>query len=149
MKSEITTVPTLEPEIIECLRRALEEDIGSGDVTTDSIVPVGATLRGTIVAKEAGVIAGLDIAQNVFLMVDREIDFNANVGEGDRVVSGAVLADISGSARALLSGERTALNFLGRMSGIATLTRQFVEACRNKRKDSRYTEDCARAQNFR
>ena len=128
MKSEITTARTLEPEIIECLRRSLEEDIGTGDVTTDSIVPAGATLRGRIVAKEAGVIAGLDIAHNVFLMVDRDIDFNANVGEGEPVVSGAVLADISGSARALLTGERTALNFLGRMSGIATLTRHFVEA---------------------
>ena len=128
MKSEITTARTLEPEIIDCLRCALEEDIGTGDVTTDSIVPAGATLRGKIVAKEAGVIAGLDIAHNVFLMVDREIDFIANVGEGERVVSGTVLADISGSARALLTGERTALNFLGRMSGIATLTHHFVEA---------------------
>ena len=73
-------------------------------------------------------VAGLDIAHSVFLLVDREIDFAANVGEGEKVVSGTVLANISGLARALLTGERTAFNFLGRMSGIATLTRQFVDA---------------------
>ncbi len=128
MNSEVTLAPRLEPALIDCLRRALDEDIGTGDVTTDRIVSAGATLRGKIVAKEAGVIAGLDIAQNVFLLLDREIDFTANVTEGESVVSGTVLADISGAARALLTGERTALNFLGRMSGIATLTRQFVDA---------------------
>ena len=128
MNSEVTLTPGLAPELVGCLRRALAEDIGAGDVTTDSIVPAGSTLRGRIVAKEAGIVAGLDIAHNVFLLLDREISFSANVGEGERVVSGAVLADISGSARALLTGERTALNFLGRMSGIATLTRQFVDA---------------------
>lgn len=128
MNSEVTLATRLEPQLIECLRRALDEDIGTGDVTTDSIVPAGATLRGKIVAKETGIVAGLDIAQNVFLLLDREISFTANVGEGERVASGVVLANLSGSARALLTGERTALNFLGRMSGIATLTRQFVDA---------------------
>ncbi|MGI9166578.1 MAG: carboxylating nicotinate-nucleotide diphosphorylase [Pyrinomonadaceae bacterium] len=128
MNSEVTLTPGLAPELVGCLRRALAEDIGAGDVTTDSIVPAGSTLRGRIVAKEAGIVAGLDIAHNVFLLLDREISCSANVGEGERVVSGAVLADISGSARALLTGERTALNLLGRMSGIATLTRQFVDA---------------------
>lgn len=128
MNSEVKLTPGLAPELVGCLRRALAEDIGAGDVTTDSIVPAGATLRGRIVAKEAGIIAGLDIAHNVFLLLDCEIGFTANVGEGEWVAGGAVLADISGSARALLTGERTALNFLGRMSGIATLTRQFVYA---------------------
>ena len=111
-----------------CIRRALEEDIGTGDVTTDSIVPAVARLRGRILAKQAGVVAGLEIARMVFDELSSEIDFKANYSEGSEVEAGAVLAEIRGSARALLTGERTALNFLGRMSGIATLTRQFVNA---------------------
>ena len=110
------------------IRRALDEDIGSGDVTTDSIVPAGASLRGRIVAKQPGVVAGLDVAHEVFRELSAEIRFDANVKDGERVDRGAVLADVAGNARALLTGERTALNFLGRMSGIATLTRQFVDA---------------------
>ncbi|CAN5807488.1 carboxylating nicotinate-nucleotide diphosphorylase [soil metagenome] len=114
-------------EIIECLKRALAEDIGPGDVTTDSIVPDDAVLRGRILAKESGVVAGLDLAQAVFRLLLDSIGFIPSVAEGTQVTSGTVLANISGSARALLTGERTALNFLGRMSGIATLTRQFVD----------------------
>jgi len=115
-------------EILACLKRALEEDIGSGDVTTEAIVPADAILRGQIVAKQAGVIAGLDVAEEVFRLLDGRIEFTAAVAEGSVVQSTTVLANLSGAARALLSGERTALNFLNRMSGIATLTRQFVEA---------------------
>jgi len=80
------------------------------------------------VAKQSGVIAGLDIARTVFLQLDEQIVFTPRVSEGLLVSQGQLLADVSGSARALLTSERTALNFLGRMSGIATLTRQFVEA---------------------
>jgi len=115
-------------QISYCIKRALEEDIGSGDVTTDSIVPAGASLRGRIVAKQAGVVAGLDVAQDVFRELSPDITFDAKVDNGSRVTKGTVLADLAGNARALLTGERTALNFLGRMSGIATLTRQFVDA---------------------
>jgi nicotinate-nucleotide pyrophosphorylase (carboxylating) len=114
--------------ISECLKHALEEDVGSGDVTTNSIVPADAVLRGQIVAKQAGVIAGLDVAEQVFHLLDERIEFTATVAEGSAVEPGTVLATLSGSARALLSGERTALNFLNRMSGIATLTRNFVDA---------------------
>ncbi len=117
---------SLRPEIVECLKRALAEDIGGGDVTTESIVPVGARLRGQISSKQAGVVAGLDVAKAVFLLLDAQINFTPNVAEGVPVTSGTVLADLSGSARTLLTGERTALNFLGRMSGIATLTRRFI-----------------------
>jgi len=116
------------PEIADCLRRALEEDIGNGDVTTNRIVPPHATICGKIVAKQTGTIAGQDVAQNVFLLLEDEISFTSNVAEGAQAARGTVLASLSGSARALLTGERTALNFLGRMSGIATLTRQFVSA---------------------
>lgn len=115
-------------QISDCIKRALEEDIGSGDVTTDNIVPAGAVLRGRIVAKQPGVVAGLAVANEVFRQLSPDITFKANVDDGSRVTKGTVLADLAGNARALLTGERTALNFLGRMSGIATLTRQFVEA---------------------
>ncbi|HLE63909.1 MAG TPA: carboxylating nicotinate-nucleotide diphosphorylase [Pyrinomonadaceae bacterium] len=118
----------MDTEILDCLKRALEEDIGSGDATTNVIVAADASLRGQIVAKQDGVIAGLDVASEVLRILHERIRFDANVDEGSRVARGAVLADVSGSARALLTGERTALNFLGRMSGIATLTRQFVDA---------------------
>lgn len=114
-------------EIVDCLRRALAEDIGPGDVTTSSIVPSDAVLRGKILAKDSGVVAGLDIAEAVFLLLEDQIGFVSNVAEGAQVTSGTVLANVSGSARALLTGERTALNFLGRMSGIATLTSRFVD----------------------
>ena len=115
-------------DISQAIQRALAEDIGSGDVTTDTIVPADALLRGRIVAKQDGVVAGLEVAKHVMLVLDTRISFTANVVEGSRITRGAVLADLDGPARALLTGERTALNFLGRMSGIATLTRRFVDA---------------------
>lgn len=118
----------LSPEIIACIQRALEEDIGPGDVTTDSIIPPEATMNGTIIAKQNGILAGLDVAQMTCHLMDKRIRFTAQVTEGERVETGQVLASASGPARALLTAERTALNFLGRMSGIATLTRQFVDA---------------------
>jgi len=118
----------LPVEIIDSIRRALAEDIGSGDVTTDNIVPPNATLRGRIIAKQAGVVAGLKIAEGVWRELDPRITFAPQVDDGSKVDYKTVLAEVAGPARALLTGERTALNFLGRMSGIATLTRQFVDA---------------------
>ena len=118
----------LSPEILDSVCRALAEDLGSGDATTNSIVQTSAKAKVQIVAKQSGVIAGLDIARTVFLQLDEQIVFTPRVSEGLLVSQGQLLADVSGSARALLTSERTALNFLGRMSGIATLTRQFVEA---------------------
>jgi nicotinate-nucleotide pyrophosphorylase (carboxylating) len=118
----------LSPEIVNSIRRALDEDIGSGDVTTDSIIPPEAMMDGRLVAKQAGVAAGLDVAQRVYQMLDPAVAFSDCLPEGTWVESRQVLARMTGSARVLLTGERTALNFLGRMSGIATLTRQFVDA---------------------
>jgi nicotinate-nucleotide pyrophosphorylase (carboxylating) len=118
----------IPPEILDCIRRALAEDIGPGDATTDSIIPAEATMRGQIIAKQDGVVAGLDVAQAVSRTVDPDVDFRPQVDEGARVTDRQVLALVSGRTRSLLTAERTALNFLGRMSGIATLTRQFVEA---------------------
>ena len=118
----------LPAEIISCIRRALEEDIGNGDATTNSIVPETATLKGKIIAKQSGVVAGLEIARAVFLELSEKVIFEQLVNDGSEVENKTVIATVEGSARALLTGERTALNFLGRMSGIATLTRQFVRA---------------------
>ena len=119
--------------ISEYIQRALEEDIGTGDVTTDTIVPADAKLRGRIVAKQDGIVAGLDVAEKVFLTLNRNVRFIAKAGDGSRVTRRDVLAEVEGPARALLTGERLALNFLGRMSGIATLTRKFVDAVASTR----------------
>lgn len=118
----------ISPEIINCIRRALEEDIGTGDVTTDSIVPMESTMNGNIISKQAGIVAGLDITQAVYKLMDQDIIFSSQVEEGEHVESHRILAQVSGSARVLLSAERTALNYLGRMSGIATLTGQYIDA---------------------
>jgi nicotinate-nucleotide pyrophosphorylase (carboxylating) len=118
----------LPHEILASIRGALAEDIGPGDAATNSIVPAEAAMRGQIIAKQNGVIAGLDVAQAVYQMVDAQVDFRPQVDEGSRVTNRQVLALVSGRTRSLLTAERTALNFLGRMSGIATLTRSFVEA---------------------
>jgi nicotinate-nucleotide pyrophosphorylase (carboxylating) len=118
----------LPAEIISCIKRALEEDIGNSDATTNSIVPETATLKGKIIAKQSGVVAGLEIAKAVFLELNEEVMFEQLVTDGSEVQDRTVIATVQGSARALLTAERTALNFLGRMSGIATLTRQFVKA---------------------
>jgi nicotinate-nucleotide pyrophosphorylase (carboxylating) len=114
--------------ISEYIQRALSEDIGTGDVTTDTIVPAGASLHGRIVAKQDGVVAGLEVAKGVFLTLNEHVTFVPRAKDGSKVTRSAVLADVEGPARALLTGERIALNFLGRMSGIATLTRKFVDA---------------------
>ena len=118
----------LPPQIIDAIQRALAEDIGSGDATSLSILPAAARMSGQIIAKENGVVAGLDVAQAVYQIFDPQVDFQPQVAEGAWVVKGQVLALVHGSARSLLTAERAALNFLGRMSGIASLTRQFVDA---------------------
>ena len=118
----------LDDEILATIRRALDEDTGSGDITTNSIVSPEATAVAQIIAKQNGIVSGLSIAQAVFLMLNNDIGFSSNVSDGDEVRSGQALMELKGSARAILTGERTALNFLGRMSGIATLTNHFVAA---------------------
>jgi nicotinate-nucleotide pyrophosphorylase (carboxylating) len=119
---------TVPQDILESIQHALVEDIGPGDATTDSIVPPEAGMRGRIIAKQPGIIAGLDIAEAVYHTVDAQVDFQSQLAEGARVENRQVLALVSGRTRSLLTAERTAMNFLGRMSGIATLTHQFVES---------------------
>ena len=139
--------PELPAAISRSITRALEEDIGLGDATTNTIVPANASLRGRIIAKQDGVVAGLEIAKQVMLTLNQQVNFIAEVEDGSKVTRGTVLANLDGSARALLTGERTALNFLGRMSGIATLTRKFVDAVAGTNAiilDTRKTAPCLR-----
>jgi nicotinate-nucleotide pyrophosphorylase (carboxylating) len=117
----------------ELIRRALAEDIGRGDVTTEATISAGTEATARIVAREAGVIAGLPLAQRVFAALDPNARFEAQVADGDAVETGATLAQITGEARALLTAERVALNFLGRLSGIATLTARCVAAVADTR----------------
>lgn len=118
----------LSPEIHARIQLALAEDIGTGDVTTNSIMPLDAAMKGQIIAKQAGTIAGLDVARLVYHTLDTNVSFEICVQEGEQVENRQLLARVSGPARSLLTAERTALNFLGRISGIATLTSQFVNA---------------------
>jgi len=118
----------LDDEILATIRKALDEDIGVGDVTTNLLVAPEASAVARIIAKQDGFVSGLSIAQAVFLMLDVDMRFSLNAGDGAEVTSGQLLLESKGSARAILTGERMALNFLGRMSGIATLTRKFVKA---------------------
>jgi nicotinate-nucleotide pyrophosphorylase (carboxylating) len=107
---------------------ALAEDIGAGDVTTEATVPADAIGTAALLVKEPGVVCGLRAVELTFRALDPEIAFEAFAEDGDAVEAPAVVARVSGSQRAILTGERVALNFLGRLSGIATLTREYVDA---------------------
>ncbi|MGD9501570.1 MAG: carboxylating nicotinate-nucleotide diphosphorylase [Methyloceanibacter sp.] len=108
---------------------ALAEDLGAaGDITTDATVPADAVGRAAIVARQPGVVAGLDLAEAAFKALDPAISFTRIVADGGSVAAGGKIATVSGKARAILTGERTALNFVGRLSGIATLTASYVKA---------------------
>ena len=109
----------------------LAEDIGSGDITTNATVPKGHTSRAIIVAKEEGVIAGHSFARDVFRELDPMFLYEEIKKDGERVLKGEMVARLEGKTRAILTGERVALNLLQRLSGIATLTRRFVEAVGN------------------
>ena len=109
------------------VRAALEEDLGSGDITSEAVLPAGTPARARILAREALVAAGLPVAREVFRQVDPGLRFSETCAEGDRRPPGESLATLSGAARSILAGERVALNFLQRMSGIATATRRAVE----------------------
>jgi nicotinate-nucleotide pyrophosphorylase (carboxylating) len=115
------------------IKIALKEDIGSGDITTDNLVDPDLDGKGVIIAKEPFVIAGLDVAGQVFKYLNTGIIFNPVYIDGDFVKQGDTIATVQGNLRALLSGERTALNFLQRLSGIATCVRSYVDELKNKR----------------
>ena len=112
----------------EIVRRALAEDFGWGDVTTETVIERNQKARGVILAKSSCVIAGLDIASEAFRQMDPAVSVSARCKDGDRCEAPSVVAEYRGYAAAMLTAERTALNFLQRLCGIATLTRQFVDA---------------------
>jgi nicotinate-nucleotide pyrophosphorylase (carboxylating) len=120
--------PLHPDEYREIVRRALDEDIGSGDVTTEATVGADRRARGVFLVKADCVVAGLDVALEAFRLLDPGIGETVHRRDGDRCQAGEEIAEVSGLARALLVGERTALNFLQRLSGIATRARRFVDA---------------------
>jgi nicotinate-nucleotide pyrophosphorylase (carboxylating) len=113
--------------MLELIDRALEEDLGEGDLTTAAVVPEGTRARARIEQKEAGVPAGLRVAEKVFERVDPELRWHAHAPEG-QWRDGGLLAEVAGRAQSILAAERVALNFLGRLSGIATATARYVQA---------------------
>lgn len=117
----------MELYVKKIIEKALSEDIGPGDVTSEATIPAGHTSTAEILAKQDLVLAGLDLSLEVFHFLDAAIQFTRFAQDGDRIKSGKVLARLSGSTRALLAGERVALNLLQHMSGIATLTSKYVD----------------------
>ena len=118
-------------DLIEC---ALAEDLGrAGDRTSDAVIPEAAVASGRIVARRAGRIAGLPVALAVFARLDSRLEVRLHAADGDAVAAGALMAEVRGPARPLLAGERVCLNLLGRLSGIATATRAFVDAVAGSR----------------
>lgn len=111
----------------DLIKRSLEEDIGYGDITTSSLIPPEQISEGVFRAKTAGIIAGVEVAQAVFKYLDNEVVFEACKNDGDQLQAGEIIAKVKGKTRALLTGERTALNFMQRLSGIATKTQGMVE----------------------
>lgn len=118
----------MSPSAAETIRRALAEDLGSGDITSECFIPPGHRSRAQIVAKEGGVLAGTEAAGEVFRQVDPATTVEVRRQDGETLAAGDVILEVCGPTRALLAAERTALNFLQRLSGIATLTRRFVDA---------------------
>ncbi len=116
-----------QEEILPLLRAAIEEDIGTGDITTDAIVPENLDVRGYFLSKADGILAGIDVSLMVFWILDNNINILNKLEDGKEIKRGDVIAEIKGNARAILKGERVALNILQRLSGIATLTSKFVE----------------------
>ena len=116
----------------DLVRRALEEDVGEGDITTDATVAPMARACGTLLVKSSCVLAGIDVAIEVFRVLDAAVEARLVKHDGDRCRPGDQIGQLVASARALLAGERTALNFLQRLSGIATRARQFVDAANGR-----------------
>lgn len=109
------------------LRRWLEEDIGTGDLTSEALIPEDAVTTGLIHAKDTGILCGVEVARRVFELLDPSLEFTALAKDGDTLEYGTKIAEIKGSARSVLTGERLALNLLQHMSGVATQTKQLAD----------------------
>lgn len=124
----------IKPEAMDpVLKAALREDVGPKDITSTALIPKNLRIKADIEAKEKGVLCGMDVAERVFRLVDADLRFLPVAKDGEAVEPGREVAYIEGSAVSILVAERTALNFLGRLSGIATLTRQFVDKVKHTR----------------
>ncbi len=137
----------IPPNVVDSIRSALEEDIGQGDITTSLLIPEDSESKAQFIAKGSFVLAGLPFAQEVFRILDSSIVSEAFYKEGTKVQPGSIIAEVSGKTRAILSGERVSLNILQRLSGIATLTKMFVErigGLKVKIVDTRKTTPCLR-----
>lgn len=135
-------------QIDKIIELALEEDIGSGDITTLSTIPEGTGAYGKFIAKQDGIICGIDIAKKVFAIIDSSVEFISHKKDGDEIKTGDVIAEVSGDARAMLTAERTALNIMQRLSGVATRTAEcvkLVEGTSAKIADTRKTTPGMRA----
>ena len=126
----VNDIPDLPEVLVEAIvRRSLDEDLGSGgDATSRAVIPPDATARAHIVAREEGVLAGVQPASLTFTLVDRSVELRFDVDEGASVEVGDVVATVEGRTRSILTAERTALNFLGHLSGVATATGTLVAA---------------------
>ncbi|WP_246329341.1 carboxylating nicotinate-nucleotide diphosphorylase [Chthonobacter rhizosphaerae] len=117
------------PLVDDAVKAALLEDLGrAGDITTQATIPPGTAARLVIRGRKPGVIAGLPLAVSAFRQIDPDVRFHAHVQDGARIDAGTIVATVEGEARSMLSAERVALNFLGRLSGVATATRRFADA---------------------
>ncbi len=133
--------------IEEYVKQALIEDIGFGDITTDNLVSEDDTMKCTLNSRTDGVFCGRNVFKTVFEILDKDIEIKFYVKDGDEIKKGDKLAEVKGSARAVLTGERTALNYIQRMSGIATETRKYqkaIEGYKAKIVDTRKTTPCFR-----
>ena len=132
MRNDLPTLPDLL--IAEAVRAALKEDLGrAGDITSTATIPADATATAYLVTRKPGVLAGLAVAKRAFHEIDPAIRFDAKAADGDAMDEGIIVAEIEGPARAILSAERVALNFLCHLSGIATATAAFVERVKHTR----------------
>lgn len=122
-----------EKDLDNFIKKALEEDLGSGDITTDCLIPPGLQAEARIIAKQNLVLAGCNVAERLFNHLDKNCKWVADKKDGDKVKKGEVFATITGRAASILKGERTALNFLQHLSGIATLTKAFVDAVKGRK----------------
>ncbi len=126
----------------ELIEKALDEDLGTGDITTETIVSSDLVSTAFLFNKAPGILAGIDVFKKVFHRIDPNLEFTEHLKDGDKISNGMKILEINGSVSSILKGERTALNFLGRMSGIATQTAEFVgkiDGCHAKILDTRKT----------
>ena len=131
----MTDIPVLPPDLVaEAVRAALREDLGSaGDITSAATIPADAQATATFGTRKPGVLAGLPFAEAAFRAIDPSVRFEAILHDGDRIVAGAIVARVAGNARAVLAAERVALNYLSRLSGIATATAALVDRVKHTR----------------